>query len=66
MREVIVRQSKPEDPTAASDRLVGLLAAGLQRLLEKERAARDVDFSADESVTTTCPDAGREVEPTRR
>jgi len=33
-------------------------SAGLVRLIEKERASRDVDFGADESVTTTCPDLG--------
>jgi hypothetical protein len=58
LREVVVRQITSDSGTAVSERLVSLLAAGLMRLVEKERAAREVDFGADESVTTTCPDLG--------
>ncbi len=60
MREVVVHQSKSDTGTTASERLVSLLAAGLERLLEKQQVARDVDFGAHESVTTSCPKRGRE------
>ncbi|HLF76436.1 MAG TPA: hypothetical protein VJB57_03010 [Dehalococcoidia bacterium] len=63
MREVVVRQGKSDTGAATSERLVSLLAAGLERLVQKQRVFRDVDFRADESVTTTCPNAGREAEP---
>ena len=59
MREVVVHQGKSDTGTAASERLVSLLATGLERLFEKERRkAGALDFDADESVTTTCPDDG--------
>ena len=59
MREVIVCQGKPDTETAASERLITLLATGLERLFEKEREHDGaVDFGVDESVTTTCPDDG--------
>ena len=63
MREVVVRQSKSDTGTATNERLVSLLATGIERLVEKERASQDVDFTAHESVTTTWPDQGEE-EPT--
>ena len=62
MRKVVVRQAKPNVNCAAEQRLVSLLATGLERLLQKERAssAEDVDFSGEQSVTTTCPNGGGE------
>jgi len=53
-----VRQSKSDTGTTTNERLVSLLAAGLERLVEKQQVSRDVDFGADESVTTACPDDG--------
>ncbi len=59
MREVVLRQGKSKTETAVRERLVRLLAIGLERLVEKERREADaVDFGADESVTTDCPDDG--------
>ena len=63
MRKVSVRQSKQEPGSGDQDRLVALVATGLQRLLQKQDLERGVDFRADESVTTTCPgDGAREDE----
>ena len=65
MRKVIVRQARQPEVTD-QERLVSLLATGLQRLLEKDgvRAPRAVDFGAGQSVTTTCPNGGGEEMPT--
>jgi hypothetical protein len=63
VRKVSVRQTKQEAEKGDRDRLVSLLATGLQRLLEKEGTAPGdaVDFVANVSVTTDCPaTAGRE------
>jgi hypothetical protein len=57
MREIVV---KPTNKNEERQRLVALLATGLERLLTSQRV---VDFTAGESVTTTCPEAGRK-EPT--
>ena len=56
MREVVVHWQKPEERDPSQERLVALLAGGLQRLFEQRAVV--VDFGADESVTTTCPDDG--------
>lgn len=53
MRKVTVQQSNGTE--CSEERLVRLLAAGLERLLEKKRA-QVVDLAPRESVTTTCPD----------
>jgi hypothetical protein len=54
MRRVIVKKARP---TSANDaaRVVGLLATGLERLLTSRLGT--VDLPADESVTTTYPEA---------
>ena len=57
MRKVIVHRSKCEEDTVASERLAELLSTGLQRYFERQRGVA-VDLTADESVTTTCPDEG--------
>jgi hypothetical protein len=57
MHEVTVRRESSQQGDY-SERLIALLATGVQRLLEKR--AVTLDFGADESVTTTCPDAGEE------
>lgn len=56
LREVIVRWQKTEGHSSTQERFAALLATGLQRLFEQRAGA--VDFGADESVTTTCPDEG--------
>jgi hypothetical protein len=58
LREVFIRASSTRDDMQIRDRLVALIATGLQRLLEKERGSSAVDYRADESVTTTCPHTG--------
>ena len=59
LREVVVRLQKFEERSPVQERLITLLATGLERLFEKERGvAGALDFGADESVTTTCPDDG--------
>jgi len=55
VRKVILQQSKQEPRSGDQDRLVALLATGLERLLQKRALENDVDFVADVSVTTDCP-----------
>ena len=64
MRKVQVRRTKEQTEGKDSERLVSLLAAGLDRLLTKHAQTGEVvDFSADESVTTTCPEGAGGEEP---
>ena len=59
MRKVTVRSSTDSPSTEDADRLLQLLAAGLERLFaQKASGSRVVDFVADVSVTTDCPKAG--------
>lgn len=58
MRKVVLRQGK--SGSSDNERLVSLLATGLERFFEKQGqiAPTAVDFGGDESVTTTCPAEG--------
>ena len=62
MRRVEVRSVKGETTEEAAERLVALLATGLERLLLRPESAPGVDFVANVSVTTDCPGSGREGE----
>jgi len=58
MRKVVVRQSDQTSEPEVEDRLISLLATGLERLFKRKAdAANDVDFGGRQSVTTDCPDA---------
>ena len=60
MRKVTVLRTQAQSDETLHERLVGLLAIGLRRFLDKKAAslATAVDFCTDESVTTTCPTGG--------
>ena len=55
-REVRVRPAALARPAADTDRLITLLAAGLERWLNRQAGEENVDFLPNQSVTTTHED----------
>ncbi len=55
-REVRVCPAELVSPSADSDRLITLLATGLERWLTRQAGEENVDFLPNQSVTTTHED----------
>ncbi len=55
-REVWVRPAALARPAADTDRLIALLATGLERWLTRQAGEDNVDFLSEQSVTTTHED----------
>ena len=55
-REVRVRPTASGRPAADTDRLLALLAAGLERWLTRQAGDENVDFLPGQSVTTSHED----------
>ena len=55
-REVRVRPAASARPAADTDRLIALLATGLERWLTRQTGEENVDFLPGQSVTTTHED----------